>query len=294
MAQQKITPHLWFSHEAKEAAAFYTQLFPHSQITNVTTLRDTPTGDCDLVSFVLDGYGFAAINASPVFTFTPAISFFISCTSEAEADHYWKALSEGGKVMMPLDEYFFSKKYGWVADKYGLSWQVILEEGDLQQRIVPSLLFVDEMYDKAEEALNFYVDTFRNAKVNSMYRYGPDQQPDKEGAIMYADFILENQLFAAMESAHEHHFAFNEAISFVVNCDDQDEIDYYWDRLSAQPEAEQCGWVKDRFGLSWQVVPREVQEMIVDGSPEQVDRVTQSFLTMKKFNLDELRNAFRG
>ncbi len=111
---------------------------------------------------------------------------------------------------------------------------------------------------------------------------------------MFADFMIENQWFAAADSAHEHHFAFNEAISFIVHCDDQEEIDYYWERLSAVPEAEQCGWLKDKFGVSWQIVPKEMDEMMANGTPEQIDHVTQTFLPMKKLIIADLKKAYEG
>jgi predicted 3-demethylubiquinone-9 3-methyltransferase (glyoxalase superfamily) len=97
-----------------------------------------------------------------------------------------------------------------------------------------------------------------------------------------------------MDSAYEHNFAFNEAISFLVECDSQAEIDYYWERLSAVPEAEQCGWLKDKFGLSWQISPAALGEMMTKGTREQIDRVTQAFLPMKKFDVAELQKAYEG
>ena len=150
-----ITPHLWFDKEAKEAAEFYCSVFPNSKITNVTTLRNTPSGDCDVVAFQLSGQPFMAISAGPL-------------------------------------------------------------------------------------------------------------------------------------------FKFNESISFMVHCDTQEQIDSYWQKLSAVPSAEQCGWLKDRYGLSWQIVPSALDEMMRKGTPEQIDRVTQAFLKMKKFNLAELQKAYDG
>ena len=111
---------------------------------------------------------------------------------------------------------------------------------------------------------------------------------------MFTDFMLEGQWFAAMDSAREHKFKFNEAISFRVNCDTQKEIDYYWEKLSAVAEAEQCGWLKDKFGLSWQIVPTELDEMMRGATPGQIARLTQAFLKMKKFDLAELRKAYQG
>ena len=130
--------------------------------------------------------------------------------------------------------------------------------------------------------------------MGAIARYGPGQEPDKEGTVMFADFMLEGQWFAAMDSAHEHHFAFNEAISLLVQCDSQEEIDDYWKKLSAVPEAEQCGWLRDKFGVSWQISPAALDEMMKDGTREQIDRVTQAFLPMKKFDIAELQKAFEG
>jgi len=112
--------------------------------------------------------------------------------------------------------------------------------------------------------------------------------------LAFADFVLENCWLAAMDSAREHNFAFNEALSLMVYCEDQPEIDYYWQKLSAVPEAEQCGWLKDKYGVSWQVVPTAMEEMMRAGTPEQVARVTQAFLPMKKFDLAVLRKAYEG
>jgi len=155
-------------------------------------------------------------------------------------------------------------------------------------------MFVGNVAGKAEEAINFYVSIFHDAKVDDVMRYNKDEEPDKEGTIRHASFTLETQQFAAMDSALEHNFAFNEAISLMVHCDNQEEIDYYWDRLSADPKAEQCGWLKDKYGLSWQVVPNAMDEMLRDKDPNKIARVTEAFLKMKKFNLATLEKAYRG
>src|SRR5688572_1603723 len=154
-AMQKIVPHLWFDKEAKEAAQFYASIFPDSKVTNVTTLHDTPSGDCDVVSFELSGQPFMAISAGPL-------------------------------------------------------------------------------------------------------------------------------------------FKFNESISFIVRCETQDEIDRFWEKLSADPGAEQCGWLKDKYGLFWQIVPTRMDEMLETGTEEQVARVTQAFLPMKKLDIAELERAYAG
>jgi predicted 3-demethylubiquinone-9 3-methyltransferase (glyoxalase superfamily) len=299
---QKITPHLWFDKEAREAAEFYTSLFPDSKVTNITTLHDTPSGDSDIVSFELAGQSFMAISAGPLFKFNPSVSFFVNFDPSRDKDArnnldtLWEGLSQGGTALMPLDKYPFSEHYGWVQDKYGLSWQLILTDPEGEERpfIVPSLMFVGDVAGRAEEAINHYLSVFKNSKLGTLVRYGAEQEPDKEGTVMFADFMLEGQWFAAMDSAYEHNFAFNEAISFLVDCDTQEEIDTYWERLSAVPEAEQCGWLKDKFGLSWQISPAALGEMMTKGTREQIDRVTQAFLPMKKFDVAELQKAYEG
>lgn len=307
--KQKIVPHLWYDKEALEAAELYTATLPDSTVHSVTTLRDTPSGDTDSVSFQLWGQQFMAISAGPFFTFNPSISFMINFDpllfdpspsrekdTREKLDRVWETLSEGGAALMPIGEYPFSERYGWIQDRYGLSWQLILTDpaGDPRPPIMPSLLFVGENYGKAEEAINFYLSVFGNSRLGNLARYSAGQEPDQEGMVMFADFALEEHWFVAMDSAREHDFAFNEAISFMVYCDDQAEIDHYWKKLSAVPEAEQCGWLKDKYGVSWQIVPTDMDAMLQNGTEEQIERVTQAFLKMKKFDLSALRKAYDG
>lgn len=299
---QKIVPHLWYDKEAKEAAEFYTSIFPNSTITDVTTIHDTPSGDSDLVSFEVWGHKFMAISAGPHFKMNPAISFMVNFDPSRDKDasekikEVWDELSEGGIALMPFDKYPFSEKFGWIQDKYGLTWQLFLTNPDGEERptIIPSLLFVGDNCGHAEEALNFYLSVFKNARQGHVARYPEGMEPDKAGTIMFSDFNLENQWFVAMDSAHEHKFNFNEAISFMVSCDTQEELDYYWEELSAVPEAEQCGWLKDKFGVSWQIVPSEMDELMTKGTEEQIARINQAILKMKKLNLEEIQKAYKG
>ncbi|MFA6392208.1 MAG: VOC family protein [Patescibacteria group bacterium] len=298
---QKITPHLWFDREVKEAAKLYTSLFPDSEVIKVSTLHNTPSGDVDVVNFKILGYEFQAISAGPLFKFNPSISFMVNFDpsqdkdAKMRIDAVWNKLVEGGKVLMPLDKYPFSEHYGWVEDRYGLSWQLILTNPDGEKRppIIPSLMFVGDVYGKAEEATNNYLAVFNNSKRGALERYGKNNPPDKEDSIMFTDFMLEGQWFVAMDSAREHKFAFNEAISLIVNCENQKEIDYYWEKLSADPNAEQCGWLKDKYGVSWQIVPKILSEMMSKGTPKQVAHVTEAFLKMKKFNIAQLEEAYK-
>jgi predicted 3-demethylubiquinone-9 3-methyltransferase (glyoxalase superfamily) len=292
---QTITPHLWFDKEAKEAAEFYTSFLPDSKVTNITRLYDTPSDDCDVVSFVLANQPFMAISAGPLFKFNPSISFHIKCKTKDEVDAIWEKLSSGGKVLMPLAAYPFSERYGWIEDQYGLSWQMIYAGNtEIQQKITPVLMFVGTVCGKTEEAVTFYTSVFHHANTFFLTRYGQGEEPDKEGTVQYVAFTLESMEFGAMDSARDHHFAFNEAISLLVPCETQAEIDYHWEKLSADPQAEQCGWLKDKFGLSWQIWPTAIGEMMKNGTREQIDRITQAFLPMKKFDLATLQRAYEG
>lgn len=295
-----ITPHLWFDNQALKAAEFYVSVLGgDSAITHAALLHDTPSGDAETVAFRLRGQPFMAIGGGPMFTFNPSVSFFLNFDPSRdpnvreELDVIWSKLSEGGIPLMPLDTYPFSKRYGWIQDKFGLSWQLILSnpDGDPRPFIVPSLLFTRGVCGKAEEAMNFYQQVFSGSKTGIIARYPAGPGPDKEGTVMYEDFQIGGTWMAAMDSAGPHEFNFNEAVSFVVNCRNQEEIDYYWASLSAHPEAEACGWCKDQYGVSWQITPY-ILGKLMSGTPEQVQRVTQAFLKMKKFDIAALEQAY--
>jgi predicted 3-demethylubiquinone-9 3-methyltransferase (glyoxalase superfamily) len=291
--KEKITPHLWFNKEAREAAEFYTSIFKGSKIKDSSTIRNTPSGDTDVVTAELLGQDFTLISAGPLFRFNPSISFLVICYAKEEVDVIWNELAFEGKPRMNLGVYPFSERYGWIEDKFGLSWQLMFARNRVvTQRIVPTLMFVDKVAGRAEEAIKFYVSLFRHAAVGDILRYGKGEEPDVEGTVKHASFALEGQEFAAMDSRRVHDIRFNEAISFMVHCETQEEIDYFWGRLSADPKAEQCGWLKDKYGMSWQIVPTAMEEMMKDKDETKVKRVTQAFLQMKKLDIEALRNAY--
>ncbi|CAG0993792.1 hypothetical protein METP3_02814 [Methanosarcinales archaeon] len=299
--KQKITPNLWFDRQAEEAAKFYTSIFKNSRVGNITRaskagfgIHGLPEGTVMTIEFEIEGQKFIGINGGPLFKFTPSVSFLVACNTREEVDAIWDKLSEGGTALMELGEYPFSEKYGWTQDRYGLSWQVMfMGDRKIRQKITPTLMFVGEQCGKAEAAINFYTSVFKNAQIGDIDRYGKGEEPDKEGTIKHAAFTLENQEFAAMESALKHDFTFNEAISFMVECETQEEIDYYWEKLTADGGQEGvCGWLKDKFGVSWQVAPTVLEEMLRDHDKEKVERVTNAFLKMKKFDIGELKKAY--
>ena len=289
---QKIIPHLWFDKEAKEATAFYVSLFNDSKIKSVTTITDTPSGNCDVVTFDLAGQEFMAISAGSYFKLNPSISLFAVFDTEKEIETVWNKLMDGGKVFMPYGMYPWAHKYGWLQDKYGLSWQLSWSEyHHMEQKITPLLMFTNDMAGKTKEAIDTYTSIFPDSKIEMIMPYAKGEG-DKEGFIKHSRFTLAGQDFMAMDSSLPHDFSFNEAISFVVNCETQEEIDYYWGKLSAVPEAEQCGWLKDKYGVSWQIVPATMNEMMTSGNKEKSARVTQAFLKMKKFDIKALEDAY--
>jgi predicted 3-demethylubiquinone-9 3-methyltransferase (glyoxalase superfamily) len=298
---QKIIPHLWFDDHAEEAAKFYTSIFGNSRIGDITRyskegfeIHRQPEGKVMTVEFELAGYKFIGLNAGPLFEFTPAISFFVTCETEAEVDNLWRKLTEGGSVLMELNKYDWSDKYGWVKDKFGLTWQISLGKlEDVGQKITPSLMYVSEK-GRAEEALNLYTSVFGNSDIVGILHYGPNQdQP--EGSVMHAQFRLNGEVFMAMDSSPKFaDFTFNEAISLLISCASQEEVDYFWEKLSDGGEEGPCGWLKDRFGVSWQVHPAVLSEMIKDPDTKKVERVTKAFLRMKKFDIEALEQAYEG
>jgi predicted 3-demethylubiquinone-9 3-methyltransferase (glyoxalase superfamily) len=292
MKRQKIVPHLWFENQAEEAVDFYTKIFKNSQVNNKYVIKNTPSGDVDLIEFSLLGYDFAAISAGSYFKPNLSISFMINFDTSQDPDarnnidQAWKKLSDGGKVFMPIDEYAFSERYGWIQDKYGFSWQLIYtdQEGEERPPVMPSFMFVGDFYNKAEEATDFYISIFKNSKRGLLVYYSPDPKPDRDNDVMFTDFKLENQWFVASDSPSNYGFQFNEAISFIINCRNQEEINYFWDKLSASPESEQCGWVKDSFGVSWQIVPENLNELMAKNSEE----INNKILDMKKIIIADL------
>jgi predicted 3-demethylubiquinone-9 3-methyltransferase (glyoxalase superfamily) len=295
---QKITPSLWFDDQAEEAVQFYTALIKGSAIGQVKRYDRAaaktvgrPEGSAMIVPFQLAGQDFVALNGGPLFKFTPAISFFVTMESEAEVDALWEGLANGGSVLMPLQPYPWSKKYGWLNDRYGLSWQVSLgKRDDVGQVIVPSLLFVGPQHGNAEAALHFYTSLFEGSSVSGILHYDAGES-EPEGTVKHAQFVLAGQTFMAMDSAQPHEFTFNEAVSFTIHCELQEEVDYFWDKLSAVPEAEQCGWLKDKFGVSWQVVPTVMPKLLSDPDPAKSERVMQAMLQMKKLDIAALERA---
>ncbi len=291
---ERIVPHLWFNDNAKEAVNFYRTLFDDSKMMLEQKLDGTPSGEnAAYYEFTLAGQLFGALNGGPHFTFNPAISISVNCETIEETEVLWQKLIEGGRALMPLQEYTFSKLYGWVEDKYGLSWQVIYTEGfEYEQKLTIQLMFSGHVTGKANEAIKYYTDLFKDGVIGDIHEYEEGQAVQEDAKISHANFSILDTEILASDNGTQTDYTFNEAISLMVLCVTQAEIDYYWEKLSADPEAEQCGWLKDKFGVSWQIVPANMNELMSRGTQAQIDAVTQEFLKMKKLDKNHLERAW--
>jgi predicted 3-demethylubiquinone-9 3-methyltransferase (glyoxalase superfamily) len=291
-----ITPNLWFDKNAEEAVNFYTSLFPNSKIGSTSRFgkegfehHQMPEGTVMTMEFEMEGQKFLALNGGPIFKFNESISFFVYCESDERIEFLYKKLSEGGSINMPLDKYDWSEKYAWVKDKFGISWQLDVDKINSPQKIVPSLLFVNDKFTLVKEAVNHYTNTFPNSKL--MFS---SPHPSDNNNLLFAQFSLSGNLFNAMSGQGEHQFDFNEAISFIINCDSQEEVNYYWGKLTDEGEESMCGWLKDKFGVSWQVVPTEMFKYISGPDKEKSSRAMNAMFQMKKLDLELFRKAYEG
>jgi predicted 3-demethylubiquinone-9 3-methyltransferase (glyoxalase superfamily) len=296
---QKLTPFLWFDNQAEEAANFYVSIFSNkttpgsaekeSKIINFSRYGEDaakvsgkPAGTVMIVTFELYGQRFIALNGGPQFNFSPSISFFVNCESLEEINNLWGKLSEGGKIYMDLEKYPFSEKFGWVQDKFGISWQLNLS-GRIQ-KITPFLWYGSQ----AEEAIHYYTSLFENSKIIKVDRFGAGEM-GPEGNVKHAIFSLNGQEFMAMDSNKE---PFTLAISLFVNCETQEEVDKFWSKLSEGGKEGQCGWLEDKYGVSWQIVPAALGQLMSGPDPEKSKRVMKALLQMKKLDINGLKRAY--
>jgi predicted 3-demethylubiquinone-9 3-methyltransferase (glyoxalase superfamily) len=292
---QKINPFLWFNDQAEEAANFYVSIFENSKLLDIRKYGDAgpvPKGSVMLALFQLDGVEFYALNGGPQFSVNPSVSFFVNCETEQQIDTLWAKLSENGKALMPLDEYPFSKRYGWIQDKFNVSWQLNLT--GTPQKISPFLMYVGDQNGRAEEAIHFYVSLFPNSHVDRIIHFPGNEGGEKKETVMNAAFTLNGQEFIAMDGGMNHAFTFTWGASFFINCDTQEEVDYFWEKLSEGGKEEQCGWLKDKFGLSWQVIPTALMRLRGDKDPVRAQRVFQAMLQMSKIDIATLEKAYEG
>jgi len=298
---QKITPFLWFDNNAEEAVDFYISIFDNTSIFNITRYNEKSAqasgqkpGTAMTIAFKLEGQSFTALNGGPYFKLNQSISFFVYCESGEKIKNVFNKLSDGGEVIFPLDKYDWSEKYAWVIDKFGLSWQLDVDKINNSQKILPAFLFVNDNVLKVKEAANYYSTVFPDSKIIMEWPYDKSAGLP-EGTLLFAQFKLADHLFNAMSGIGEHKFGFNEAFSFVINCKDQNEVDYYWNKLTSDGGSEsQCAWLKDKYGVSWQIVPTRLIELLGDPDPVKAQNVMTTMLKMKKIIISDLENAYKN
>lgn len=277
--KQKITPCLWYNGQAQEAATLYCSVFANARITSQSPI---------VTAIDVSGQSITLLDGGPMYQPNPSISFYYVCETNEEIDRIWKAFTKEGEIMMAMDKYPWSEKYGWVTDKFGVSWQLALGKvSDVGQKITPCLMFTGKQYGRADEAIAHYSSVFKNSKVDGIMRYGKGMAPEQEGKVQHAQMKLGDYKIMLMESAGDHKFKFSEGVSLTIHCEDQDEIDYYWNRLTESGEESRCGWLKDKFGVSWQIIPVMLSQLISN------PKGAQAMMTMKKINIEQIVQATR-
>lgn len=274
--KEKITPCLWYNGNAEEAAALYCSVFSKAKITARSPF---------VVGLNVSGQSITLLNGGPKYQPNSTISLFYVCETAEEIDRIWKALVKGGKILMPLDNYPWSNKYGWISDAYGVSWQLSLGKfEDVGQRLTPCLMFTGKQCGRAEEALNYYSSLFKHSKTDGiMY------EEKNKNLVQHAQFALDGQKLMVMDSAKDHEFGFSEGVSLTIQCETQAEVDYYWNALTERGEESMCGWLKDRFGVSWQVVPTILNKIMSD--PAKAGKAAKAFMAMRKLDIEQIVQA---
>jgi predicted 3-demethylubiquinone-9 3-methyltransferase (glyoxalase superfamily) len=278
---QKIIPSIWCRRNADEMADFYAAALPDTRIAQtekypaegLPDFQRDMAGKTITIDLEIGGYRLNLLNGGDEFAPNPSISFMLDFdpaswdgeadAARAELDRTWALLADDGSVMIPLGEYPYSPWYGWVQDRFGVSWQLMLAGpgGTRRPPVVPNLLFSGPNQNRAGDALATYAEVFGGTRGTTA-GYPEPTGPATAGAVMFGDVELAGQWFAAMDSGTEQDFTFTEGISLIVQCENQDEIDRFWNVLSQDPAAEQCGWCRDAFGVSWQVVPKNIGELL--------------------------------
>jgi len=275
-----IYPCITLKGKVAEAADFYINTFGDGKIAQTSPY---------VIQIELSGQKLMLLNDGPSSKPNPAMSFMVSCRDVAQTEKYWNTLIEGGSVMMPLDTYPWSPKYGWVQDKYGVSWQLNTTDLPVSPKFSPTLMFVQQNAGKAAEAMKFYTSLFPNSSIKASLNY-EEGEGDNTEFVKHASFEIDGFDIIAMDSGGNHQFTFVDALSLVVECSSQAEIDKYWNELSSNGGHEiQCGWLTDKYGISWQIIPKKLGALISD--PERGQRAMGAMLKMKKLVIAELENA---
>ena len=281
-----IFPCLWCDGNAKQSAEFYCKVF------NGRITADSPV----VMNIDLFGQKLMLLDGGPHFEKNPSVSFMVICETEDEVQRYWDHLLEGGKVLMALDSYPWSEKFGWVNDQYGASWQLFLGEKTNDQKMVPTLMFMHQNNGKAMEAMEFYTQTFPNSTIGNILKYKDGGEPNENPEnVQHANFAIDGYNVYCMDSSYDHKFEFNEGVSIVIMTDDQEETDRLWNILTSGGGRESmCGWLKDKYGMSWQIVPKRLIQLMNDSDQEKAQKVVQVMMKMQKIIIKDLEEAYQS
>ncbi|MBB5439125.1 putative 3-demethylubiquinone-9 3-methyltransferase (glyoxalase superfamily) [Pedobacter sp. AK017] len=276
-----IYPCLTLKGKIAEASDFYIKTFGAGRIAQTSPF---------VIQIELSGQKFMLLNDGPSSVPNPSVSFMVMCSTAEETEQYWNKLIEGGNALMDIDSYDWSPKYGWVVDKYGISWQLYTgRKEDSFQKFCPTLMFTGNSAGKAAAAVHFYASLFPQSHIEGIMKYD-EKDGERTDFVKHAQFKINNFTAMAMDSSEDHGFGFNDAISMVVECDTQAEIDNYWEQLTADGGHEvACGWLTDKYGISWQIIPKMLGKLMTD--PERGQRAMGALMKMKKLIIADLENA---
>ena len=240
-----IYPCFWFEKNAQEAAKWYCSLFEDGEILQSNKIATT---------FKIGHTKIMFLNGGPIYKINSAISLFTYCGGEEKIDALYHSLSTDGKVLMPLDKYAWTSKYAWVEDQFGINWQLDMEDIRSDQKIVPALMFTNKRNHLVKQAMDFYTSVFPISRILMEMPF-PDNSGMPEKSVQFAQVKISEYVVNIMSGGPvKHEFDFSEGVSLVVSCKNQAEKDHYWKKLGIEGSYSQNGWLKDRFGVSWQIV----------------------------------------
>lgn len=277
-----IMPAFWCTGTMAEQARAYAALFPGATIDGQDPGAWAPGAPG--ATLALDGCAVQLIDGGPMYAPTPAISLFVQRPDEGGVRALWDGLAEGGAVLMPLDAWPWARLFGWVQDRWGVTWQVNLGPLDeVGQAVLPYLTFAGPAAGRVRAALDLYARAFPDLRVDGIHDHD-GSGPDPAGTVMHAQVRLRGGTMMLSESAQGHDWGFTPGTSLSVACEDQAQVDRLWDLFLEGGKPQRCGWLTDAFGVSWQIVPQVLADIMARGTPDQKARAVAAFLPMEKLD----------
>ena len=288
-----LMPAFWCNGTLAEQTRAYAGLFPGALIDGRPAAVWGPGAMAALLT--LDGCDVQLIDGGPMYAPTPALSLFVQRQTEAGVRALWDGLADGGTVLMPLDAWPWARLFGWVQDRWGVTWPVNLGPlHEVGRAITPYLTFTGPAAGKARAALDLYARALPGLTVDGIHDHD-GSGPDPAGTVMHAQIRLRGGTMMLSDSAHPHAWGFTPGTSLSVLCDTQDQVDRLWDLLSSEGgQPARCGWLTDPFGVSWQIVPRLLHDTMLTGTADQKARLVAAFLPMGKLDIATLAAAIHG